>query len=145
MLCNVDCGAVKRSKDSIFKNRNTHAANVPHLSIWSNNPLGYVTATALFMHHPNGFLHGGSVIRVDRGQIPLKVRRPVLWIKTKNFVYLVRPINAQIVSPTDTQIFCRPTPHMCEALPFAQVKLASTQGLLPALAIGDVLGRTEHL
>src|SRR6266436_6671770 len=119
MLCDVDCGTVKRFKNSIFKNRNTHAANVPHLAVWSNNPLGYVTATALFVHHPDGFLHRGTVIRVDGGQILLKVRRPVLWVKAKNFVYFVRPIHAQIVSPTDTQILCRPAPHMSETLPFA--------------------------
>src|SRR5579862_6470302 len=34
---------------------------------------------------------------------------------------------------------------MSEALPFAQVKLGSAQGLLCALALGDVLGCTEHL
>src|SRR4029077_14549440 len=145
MLCDVDCSTVKRLKNPTFKNRNTHAANVPHLAVWSNNPHGYVTATALFMHHPDGFLHGGSVIRVDGGQILLKVRGPVPRVKTKNVVHFVRPIDSQIVSPTDTQIFCRPAPHMCEALPFAEVKLASTQGFLPALAIGDVLGRSEHL
>src|SRR6185295_921369 len=118
MLCDVDCSTVKRFKNAIFKNRNTHAANVPHVAVWSNNPCGYVTATVLFMHHPDGFLHRGSVIRVDGGQILLKVRRFVLRVKAKNVVYLVRPIDVQIVSPTDTQILCRPALHMCEALPF---------------------------
>src|SRR6266436_10111727 len=83
MLCDVDCGTVKRFKNSIFKNRNTHAANVPHLAVWSNNPLGYVTATALFMHHPDGFLHRGTVIRVDGGKILLKVRRPFCGSRPK--------------------------------------------------------------
>src|SRR6476660_5271676 len=119
MLCDVDCSTVKRFKNSIFQNRNSYAANVPHLAVLANNPLGYVTATALFMNHPDGFLHGGSVIRMDGGQKLLKVRRPFLRFEAKNFVYFVRPIDAQIVSPTDTQILCRPASHMGEALPFA--------------------------
>src|SRR5580700_6024296 len=104
MLGDVHSGTVKRFEDSTFKNRNTHAANVPHLPVWSNNPLRHVTATALLMHRPDGFRHGGSVIRVDCGQILLKVRGPVPRVKTVNPVYLVRPIHPQIVSPTDTQI-----------------------------------------
>src|SRR5258707_791259 len=119
MLGDVNCRSVKRFENSTFKNRNAHAANVSHLPVWSNNPFGYVTATTLFMHRPDGFLHRSTVIRVHSSQILLKVRRPVLWVEAKNFVYFVRPIDAQIVSPTDTQIFRRPAPHMCEALPFA--------------------------
>src|SRR5689334_15440496 len=145
MLCNVNCGTVKRFENSIFKNRNTDAANVTYRPVWSNNPVGYVAATALFVHQPDGFRHGGSIIRVDGGQILLKVRGAVLRVKAENLVYLFRPIDTQIVRPTDTQILCRPAPHVSEALPFAQVKLAPLQGLLCALAIGDVLGRTEHL
>src|ERR1700730_4509108 len=104
VLCDVDCRAVKRFENSIFKNRNTDAANVTYLPVWSNNPLRHVTATALLMHHPDGFSHGGSVIRVDCGQILLKVWGPVLRVKTVNFVYLFRPIDTQTVRPTDTQI-----------------------------------------
>src|SRR5580698_190813 len=104
MLGNVHCGTVKRFEDSTFKNWNTHAANVPHLSVWSNNPLRHITATALLMHHPDGFSHGSSVIRMDCGQIPLKVRSPILRVKTVNFVYLVRPIDTKIIRPADTQI-----------------------------------------
>src|SRR5580658_760583 len=102
MLGDVHGCTVKRFENSTFKNRNTHAANVPYLPIWSNNPLRHVTATALLMHHPDGFSHGGSVLRVDCSQILLKVRDPVLRVKTVNFVYLVRPIDTQIVRPTDT-------------------------------------------
>src|ERR1700746_1905367 len=104
MLGDVHCGTVKGFENSPFKNRNTHAANVPHLSVRSNNPLRYVTATALLMHHPDGFSHRGSVIRVDGGQILLKVRGSVLRVKTVDFVYFFRPIDTQIVRPTDTQI-----------------------------------------
>src|SRR5258707_15368903 len=104
MRGNVHCGTVKRFENSTFKNRNTHAANGPHLPIWSNNPCRHLTATALLMHRPDGFSHGSSVIRVDCGQILLKARRPGLPVKTVNFVYLVRPIDTQIVKPTDTQI-----------------------------------------
>src|ERR1700756_5039118 len=86
LLGDVHCGTVKRFEDSTFKNRNTHTANVPHLPVWSNNPLRHVTATPLLMHHPDGFSHGGSVIRVDCGQILLKVGGPVLRVKTVNFV-----------------------------------------------------------
>ena len=106
---------VKRFKDSIFRNWNAHAANVPYFAVWSDNSVSYVTATALFMHHPDGFLHEGSVIRMDGSQIPLKVRRPVPWVKAKNVVNFVRPIDSQIDSPTDTQILCGPAPHMGEA------------------------------
>src|SRR5260370_887125 len=74
MLGDVHCGTVKRFENPTFKNRNTHAANVPHLPVWSNNPLRHVTSTALPMHHPDGFSHGSSVIRVDCGQLLLKVR-----------------------------------------------------------------------
>src|SRR5690349_2587143 len=118
MICNVNCGTVKRFKNSVFKNRNTNAANVPHLPVWSNNPVSYVTATALFMHCPDSFCHRGSVLQVDGGQILFQVRGAVLQIEAKNLVYLVRPIDTQIVRPTDTQILCRPAPHMSEALPF---------------------------
>src|SRR5260370_22057801 len=76
MVGEVHCGTVKRFENPTFKNRNTHAANVPHLPVWSNNPLRHVTSTALPMHHPDGFSHGSSVIRVDCGQILLKVRCP---------------------------------------------------------------------
>src|ERR1700688_1693982 len=145
VLCDVDCRTVKRFENSIFKNRNTDAANVPHLPVWSNNPVDYVAATALFMHHPDGFRHRGSVVRVDGGQKLLKVRRPVLRVKAVNLVYLVRPIDSQIMGPPDAQILCRPAPYMGEALPFAEIKLALLQGLLCALAFGDVLGRTENL
>src|SRR5882672_8331576 len=144
MLCNVNCGTVKGFKNSIFKNRNTNATNVPYLPVWSNNPVSYVTATALLMHCPDGFRHRGSVLRVDGGQILFKVRGPVLRVKAENLIYLVRPIDTQIVRPTDAQILCRPAPHMSEALPFAQVKLASTQGFLCALAVSDVLDRAKH-
>src|SRR5690349_5381736 len=105
MLGDVHRGAVKRFENSAFKNRNTHAANVPYLPVWSDNPFRHVTARAMLMHHPDGFSHGGSVIRVDCGQILLKVRGPVLRVKTVNLVYLVRPIDTQIVRPTDTQMF----------------------------------------
>src|SRR5580704_7021667 len=81
LLGDVNCRSVKRLENSTFKNRNAHAANVPHLPVWSNNPYGYVTATTLFMHRPDGFLHRSTVIRVDSSQILLKVRRPVLWVK----------------------------------------------------------------
>src|SRR5579863_2227181 len=69
LLCNVDRSTVKRFKDSIFRNWNAHAANVPYFSVWPNNPFGHITTTALFMHHPDGALHRGTVIRVDGGQI----------------------------------------------------------------------------
>src|SRR5580693_7230184 len=97
MLGDVDCRTVKRFENSTFKNRNTYAANVSYLTVWSNNPVRHVTDTALFMHHPDGFRHRGSVVRVDGGQILLKVRRPVLRVKAENFVYLVRPTDTQIV------------------------------------------------
>ncbi len=35
------------------------------------------------------------------GQILLKVRRSVLWVKAKNVVYLVRPIDTQILGRVD--------------------------------------------
>src|SRR5690349_10748631 len=114
MLSDVDCGTVKRLKGSIFKNRNAHAANVPYFPVWSNNPVSYVAATAMFMHRPEGFRHRGSVIRVEGGQILLKVWRPVLWVKAKNFVYFVRPIDIQIVGPTDAQIVGRPASHVSQ-------------------------------
>src|SRR4029077_5709982 len=38
-----------------------------------------------------------------------------------------------------------PATHMSEALPFAEIKLGSLQGLLGALPVGDVLHRAEHL
>src|SRR4029077_10699121 len=145
VLCDVDCRTVKRFENSIFKNRNTHAANVTYLPVWSHNPVDYVAATTLFMHNPDGFRHRGSVVRVDGGQILLKVRRPVLWVKGENLVYLVRPIDAQIIRPTDAQILCRPAPYMGEALPFAEIELALLQGFLGMLAVRDVLGRTENL
>src|ERR1700740_605122 len=104
MLGDVHCGTVKRFENSAFKNRNTHAANVPYRTVWSNDPVRHVTTTALLMHHPDGFSHGGSVVRVDCGQILLKVRGAVPRVKTVNLVYLVRPIDTQIVRPTDTQI-----------------------------------------
>src|SRR5260370_8875910 len=103
MLGDVHCGTVKRFENSTFKNRNTHAANVPHLPVWSNNPLRHVTATALLMHRPDGFSHGSSVIRLDCGQILLKVRGPVLRATTVNFEYLLIPIDTQIVRPTVPQ------------------------------------------
>src|SRR4029077_15846853 len=134
VLCDVDCRTVKRFENSIFKNRDTDAANVPYLPVWSNNPVDYVAAAALFMHHPDGFRHRGSVVRVDGGQILLKVRRPVPRVKAENFVYFVRPIDIQTVRPTDTQIVGRPAPYMGETLPFTEIKLASLQGLLCALA-----------
>src|SRR4029077_9284870 len=145
VLCDVDCRTVKRFENSIFKNRDTDAANVTYLPVWSNNRGDSVAAPAHFMHHPDGFRHRGSVVRVDGGQILLKVRRPVPRVKAENFVYLVRPIDAQIIRPTDAQILCRPAPYMSEALPFAEIKLASLKGFLGALAVGDVLGRTENL
>src|SRR5579864_6510866 len=119
MLGDINCRSMKRFENSVFKNRNTHAANVPHLPVWSYNSLCYVTARALFVHYPDGFLHRGSVIRVDGVQILLKGRGPVLWVKTENFVYLVRPIDTQTLGPTDPQILRRPAPDMSEALPFA--------------------------
>src|SRR5260370_27742640 len=124
MVGEVHCGTVKRSENPTSKNRNTHPANVPHLPVWSNNPLRHVTSTALPMHHPDGFSHGSSVIRVDCGQILLKVRGPVLRVKTVNFVYLIRPIDTQIVRPTDTQIVVRPATLMNEALTFAAINMA---------------------
>src|SRR5580704_4626651 len=104
MLRDVHCGAVKRFENSVFKNRNTHAANVSHLPAWSNNSFRYVTATALVMHHPDGFRHGGSVIRVDRCKILLKAWGPVLWVEAINLVYLVRPEHIQTIRPTNAQI-----------------------------------------
>src|SRR5580693_5307759 len=101
MLADVNCGTVKRFENSFFDNRDTHAANVPYLPVWSNNPVGYVAAAALFMHHPDGLRHRGSVIRMDGGQTLLKVRGPVLRVNAENLVYLVRPVDAQIVRPTD--------------------------------------------
>src|ERR1700756_4406627 len=98
MLGDINCRSMKGFENSVFKNRNTHAANVPHLPVWSYNSLRYVTARTLFVHYPDGFLHRGTVIRVDSSQILLKVRRPVLWVKAKYVVHLVRPIDAQIVS-----------------------------------------------
>src|SRR5437660_2656313 len=145
MLCDIHCRTVKCFEPSIFKNRNTNAANVPHLPVWSNNPVSYVTATALFMHCPDGFRNRGSVLRVDGGQILFEVRGPVLRVKAETLVYLVRPIDTQIVRPANAQILCRPAPHMSEALPFAQVKLALPQVFLRSLALSDVLGGTEHL
>src|SRR5579862_176210 len=125
MLGDVNCGTVKRFENSIFKNRNPDAANVPYLPVWSNNPVGYVAATALFLHRPDGFRHRGSVIRVDGGQILLKVWGPGLRVKAEDLINLFRPIDTQIVRRTHAQIFCRPASHMSEALSFAQVKLTS--------------------
>src|SRR5580700_10446609 len=104
MLGDVNCGSVKCFKNSAFENRNTYAPNVPYVAVWPNNPLSHITTTALFMHHSDGFSHGHSIVRVDGVQILLKVRGSVLWVKTEDFVYLVRPIDTQILGPTDTQI-----------------------------------------
>src|SRR5580704_15354359 len=38
----------------------------------------------------------------------------------------------------------RPAPHMCEALSFAEIKLALLQGFLGALALGNVLHGAEQ-
>src|SRR4029077_18079562 len=81
VLCDVACRTVKRFENSIFKNRNTDAANVPHLPVWSHDPLRHVTATALFVHHLDGFRHGGPVIGVDDGQVLLMTWGPVLRVK----------------------------------------------------------------
>ena len=61
VLGDVDCRTVKRSENSIFKNRNTDAANVTYPPVWSHNPVDYVAASTLFMHHLDGFRHRGSV------------------------------------------------------------------------------------
>src|SRR3984893_3157227 len=39
----------------------------------------------------------------------------------------------------------RPSPHVSEALPFAEIKFGSLKGFLCALTVSDVLDRTEHL
>src|ERR1700747_3581338 len=104
MLGDVNCCPMKCFEHPIFNNRNPHAANVPHLTVGSNDPLGYVTATSLFMHRSDGFRHGSSVIGVDGGKILLKRREPFLRVKAENFIYLVRPIETQIVGPADAQV-----------------------------------------
>src|SRR5258707_15898853 len=104
MLGDVNCGSVKCFKNSAFENRNTYAPNVPYVAVWPNNPLSHITATALFMHHSDGFSHGRSIIRVDGVQILLEVWGAVMRVKTKNFVDLIRPIDIQTLRPTDTQI-----------------------------------------
>src|ERR1700733_13331513 len=123
MLGYVHCGTVKPFENSFFNNRNAPAANVPHLTVRSNDPLRYIAATSLFMHPFEGFSHGGSIMWMHEGQILFEVRGPALWVKAENFVNLIRPKNTQIVRPTDTQIAGRPAPHMSEPLPFAQIEL----------------------
>src|ERR1700677_1127020 len=124
MLGDVHFGTVKPFENSVFNIRNTHAANVPHLPVRSNNPLRYIAATSLLMHPIEGFNHQGSIIWMHDGQIPFEVRGTALWVKAVNSVKLVRPINTQIVSPTDAQIAGRPSPHLSEALPLAQIEPA---------------------
>jgi hypothetical protein len=137
MLCDVHCGNLKPLENSVFDNRNTDTANVPHLSAWSNNPLRYIAASSLLTHRCDGFSHEGAVQWVDRGQILLKGRDPILRVQAKDFVYLVRPI-------VDSQIVERPAPHMGEALSLTKMKLSSLQGSLCALPVSDVLNGTEH-
>src|SRR5689334_23056813 len=78
LLCDINCGTVKSLENSIFDGRNTRAANVPHFPGWSHIPLGYVTTTALFMQHADGFRHGGSVIWMNCGKILFKRWGPLL-------------------------------------------------------------------
>src|SRR5260370_26480576 len=112
-------------ENSVFNHRNTDTADVSYLPIWSNYSFRCVAPAALLMHHLYCFGHGGSVLGMDHGQKLVKVRSPVVGIKSVNLVDLVGPIDTQILRPGDTQIAGRPAPHMSEALSFAKIELAS--------------------
>src|SRR5580692_7979666 len=93
LLCDVHCGAVESLKNSVFYHRNPNTADVPYLPIRPNDSVRDIAAAALLMHHLYCFGHGGSILRMDRSKILLKVRSPVFWIKSVNLVDLVRPID----------------------------------------------------
>src|SRR5580700_1954273 len=119
LRCNIFCCAAESLKNSIFNHRNANTANVPYLPVWSNDALRDIAAAALLMQRLYCFGHGGSVLGMDRGQKLLKARRPFLRSKAENLVYLVRPIETQILRQRDAQITGRPTSYMSEALAFA--------------------------
>src|SRR5579862_8498765 len=77
LLCDVNCGAVKPFENAIFHNRNTHAANVAQLPVWSNNSFCYVAATVLLKHRLDHFSHGSSVLWMNEGQMLLNRGGPV--------------------------------------------------------------------
>src|ERR1700739_4463629 len=92
LLGDVHGGTEKPFENSLFNDGNSHAANIAQLTVRSNNSLCYVAATVLLMHDLNRFSHGGSILRMNDGQILLNRGGPVPRIQAINLVQLVRPI-----------------------------------------------------
>src|SRR5579862_4601963 len=104
MVGDVHCRTVKGFEDPVFENWDSNAANVPYFTVRSNYPHRYVAAAALLMHCLDGLGHGGPVLRVDGGKILLKRWGAVLRVTPENAIYLVRPIDAHVIGPSDPKI-----------------------------------------
>jgi hypothetical protein len=145
MLCDVDRGAAVSLKHSIFYDWNADAPDVSNLAIGPNYPVRNIAAAVLLMQLLHCCCHRGFVLGMNRTQELLKTRSSIFGIDPEDLVYLVRPVDIQVVRPTNAQICRRPTPNVGKAFPFTQVKLASTQGFLPAFAVSNILAYTAHL
>jgi hypothetical protein len=115
--------------------RNRHATYVTNLSTWSHNPLREVESAMVGQHLLHPLLHEFPIFRVHEIQIFLYCRRLAARIKAVDPEQLGRPVIES------SSIEC-PATHMSQALPLAEVKLGSPQGLLGAPAVVDVGSRT---
>ncbi len=115
LLGHIHCRTDKPFEKPLFHNGNCHGADVAHLPVASDDPLYLIKATVLLLHAFDGFSHGGSVLRMDKGKILFNRRCAILRIQAVDFEQLIRPIVTSIVE-------C-PTPHMREALSFTEIKL----------------------
>src|SRR5580700_5662425 len=84
LLSDVDCGTDIAFKSSLLNNGIRDDANIPHLSVRSDNPVRYIADAMLFMHRLDSFGNEGSILWVDVSQTLLKAWGAVLGIKAEN-------------------------------------------------------------
>src|SRR5260370_6500737 len=125
MLGDIHSGTEKPFENSVFNKGNTHATYVTNLSIWPHNPLSEVESAMVGQHLLNFLFHELPIFWVDEVQIFFYCWRSAPWIKAVNLEQFGRPIFES------SSVEC-PAAHMSEALPFAEIKLGSLQGLLSA-------------
>jgi hypothetical protein len=138
LLGDIHCAAEKPLQELVFNNGNTNAADVAYFAVRSNNSLFHAAAAAFSMHSSYGPSH----------EVPLAGER---WLDTDRLSALPSADpgrKPEIARGTVVKNPCRvqcPTSHVCEALPFAEIKLASLQGLLGAFALRHVGLCNENL
>src|SRR5579864_8516571 len=120
LLGHIHGGSKKPFENPVVEDWNTNASNIANRTVRSNDPLLYVATGTLRTHPLYGICHEVAVLRVNGGQVLLERRGFRLRVEAIDSKQFPRPI---FKTPRRIE---SPAPRLTEALPLAEIKLASS-------------------